>query len=302
MKAWHALAAGHRAALLMLAQALGFAMMGAGIRMASDRGIHVFEIAFFRNFFGLAFALPLLHRVGLAVLKTDRFHIYFLRCLIGLGAMFCGFWALAHLPLGKAVALAYSAPLFVTIGAVIVLKEDVRWRRWTAVMVGFVGVLVIVRPGWVALERDVLIALLGAVCAAGAVISIKFLSRTEPAEAIVLWMVIIMTPLSLIPAIPVWTWPDATGWLLLAGIGLLGTVSHLAVTHAYQLGDASALQAYGYAQLPLAVLFGWWLFGERLDLWVAVGAAIIVGAGLAIARREAVRRAPTVTDPRAGGG
>lgn len=302
MKPWSARSARSRAAILMLGQALGFALMGAAIRLVSDRGIHVFEIAFFRNLFGLIFALPLLHGVGLALLKTDRFHVYFLRCVIGLSAMFCGFWALAHLPLGKAVALGYSAPLFVTIGAVLLLKEDVRWRRWSAVVVGFLGVLVIVRPGWVELDRDVLIALAGAVFSAGAVISIKFLSRTESSEAIVMWMVLIMTPLSLIPALTVWTWPDAIGWALLAGIGLIGTVSHLAVTRAYQLGDASVLQVYGYAQLPFAVLFGWWLFDERLDLWVGLGSAIIVGAGLFIAHREAVRRAPTVTDPRAGGG
>lgn len=286
-----------KAAAFMIAQALTFALMAVSIRLAANHGIHVFEIAFFRNFFGLLFALPLLIHGGIGILRTQRFGFYVLRCLIGLGAMFCGFWAVAHLPLSKAIALSYTAPLFVTIGAIFFLGEIVRWRRATAVVIGFVGALVIVRPGMVDVDRDTLIALLAAVLSASAVISIKSLSRTEPVEAIVVYMVLIMTPLSLLPALTVWQWPDAWGWLLLIAIGGFGTLGHVFVTRAYKLGEASALQPFNYVQLPFVAVLGYLLFAEKIDIWLTAGAGIIIAAGVYIAHREVALGRRTVTDP-----
>ena len=135
-----------RAALLMLGSTGFFALMVITIRLASE-SLHTFEVAFFRSFFGMLAALPLVLKHGPGLLRTQQLPRYFVRCVLGTLSMFCGFWAIGNLPLAEAVSLSYSTPLFVTIAAVLWLGEQVRVRRWSAVVLGFIGVLVIVRPG-----------------------------------------------------------------------------------------------------------------------------------------------------------
>src|SRR5687768_4593622 len=135
-----------RAALLMLGSTVFFGLMAVTIRLASE-SLDTFEVAFFRNLFGLLALLPLLRGRMLASLRTTQLPRYFLRSAIGVASMLCGFWAIGNLPLAQAVSLSYSTPLFVTIAAVIFLHEQVRARRWAAVAIGFIGVLVIVQPG-----------------------------------------------------------------------------------------------------------------------------------------------------------
>ena len=277
-----------------------FALMAVAIRFASHT-THAFEIAFFRNLFGLMFALPLLVQHGPSLLKTDKLGLYTVRCVIGMGAMLTGFWSLSHLPLAQAVAISFSTPLFVTIGAVLVLGEVVRARRWTAVLVGFLGVLVMLRVWQVDLQPTQrfgsYIALLSALLGASAAISIKFLSRTEKPDAIVFYMVLIMTPMSLLPALPVWTWPDPAtlGWLI--ATGALGTFAHRALTKAYQLGDVSALTPLNFVQLPVVAICAWLWFGETPDRFTALGALIVFASVIYIAHREAVLARRATTDP-----
>jgi drug/metabolite transporter (DMT)-like permease len=285
-----------RAVLFMVASSVFFGLMAATIRLASHE-LHPFEIAFFRNLFGLVFALPLLARHGFGLLKTTKLPLYFMRCVIGMVSMLCGFWAIVHLPLAQAVSLSYSTPLFVTIGAVLVLGEIVRARRWTAVAVGFIGVLVLVRPGAQEFSFATMVALLAAAMSASVAISIKFLSRTEPADAIVLYTTLIWVPLSLFPALLFWTWPGAWSWLWVILAGLLGTCGHMCWTRGLRLGDASALTPISFVQLPVVAVLGYFLFDESLDRWTAVGAAIIFGSNFYIARREAQLEKRTVTDP-----
>ena len=271
----------------MTASAVLFGLMAIVLRLATAE-VSSFEAAFFRAFFGLIFALPLLIRPGFALLRTSRFHLYLLRSLTGAASMLASFWALAHLPLAQAVSISYSTPLFVTIGAVFLLGEIVRARRWTAVALGFAGVLVIMRPGSVHFSMDMLIALIGAAFAASSYISIKFLSRTEPADAVVIYMSLIMSPVALIPALYHWTWPDAIGWLWLVLTGLLGTVAQILMTRAYEAGDVSALVPINFLQLPVVVVGAYFLFDQKLDAATAIGAGIIIGANIYITHREAV--------------
>ena len=287
-----------RATLLMTASAVMFGVMAVVIRLASEH-MHAFEIGFFRSFFGLIFALPLLIKPGLRLLHTQRFSLYLLRSLFGTVSMLCSFWALSHLPLAQAISISYSTPLFVTIGAVLMLGEVVRLRRWSAVIIGFVGVLVILRPHSSDFSPAMLIALLSAALAAGSYISIKFLSRTEPPDAVVIYMTLIMTPLSLMPALLDWSWPSAMGWLWLAVIGFLGTAAQVCMTRAYQLGEVSALVPLNFLQLPVVVVLAGGLFGEKLDLTTACGAAAIIGANLYIARREVQLARKVTIDPQA---
>ena len=131
-----------RAALLMFGSAMAFGLMAVAIRLAT-RYVPTQEVAFFRNSFGLLALLPMLVRPGHAPLRTQQLPRYLLRSAIGLASMLCGFWAVGHLPLSQAISLSYSTPLFVTIAAVLWLGEKVRFRRWAAVIAGFIGVLVI---------------------------------------------------------------------------------------------------------------------------------------------------------------
>ncbi|HZF96790.1 MAG TPA: DMT family transporter, partial [Pseudoxanthomonas sp.] len=276
-----------RAALLMLGSTVFFGLMVVAIRLASAT-LHSFEVAFFRNFFGLLVALPLLLRHGPGFLRTQAFPKYLFRCLIGICSMLAGFWAIGHLPLAQAVSLSYSTPLFVTIAAAAMLGEVVRARRWTAVLLGFIGVLIIVRPGTAQFSTGALVAILAAVLSSIVAIQIKQLSATEPADRIVILTTLLWVPMSLLPAMAVWQWPQGITWLWVVAAGVLGTGGHMLWTRALKLGEVSALTPISFMQLPLVVLFGWWLFGEPLDRWTLLGAGIIFGANAYIARREAM--------------
>src|SRR6185312_9989590 len=178
-------------------------------------------------------------------------------------------------------------PLFVTIGAVLFLGEIVRMRRWSAVAAGFIGVLIIVRPGADSVASGALIAVLAAAMSGMTTVSIKFLSRSEPPDRIVLLTTLLWVPLSLPGALTVWKWPDAATWPWLVLSGLLGTGGHYFWTRALRLADASLLAPFSYMQLLVVTVLAWLLFGETLDAYTATGAAIIIGATLYIARREA---------------
>lgn len=274
-----------RAAGLMLISTLLFGLMAVTIRYAS-RTLPTFEIAFFRNAFGLLALLPLLWHSG-ASLRTRQLPRYLLRSAIGMGSMLCGFWAIGHLPLSQAISLSYSTPLFVTIAAVLWLGEIVRKRRWAAVIVGFVGVLVIVRPGTSDFSHGSLIAVLAAVLSAVVAIQIKQLSRVDPADTIVFYTYAFWVPLSLVPALFVWQWPQGAEWVWLLLTGAFGTGAQLLWTRALRLGEVSALTPISFMQLPVVATAGYLLFGERIDRWTVIGAAIIFSANAYIAHREA---------------
>ena len=285
-----------RAVGLMALAMLLFGVMAVCIRLASQQ-LHAFEIAFFRNFFGFLVLLPILCRHGPSLLRTQKLGFYVARCLIGMVSMLAGFWAIVNLPLAQAIALSYSTPLFVTIGAVIVLGEIVRARRWSAVIVGFLGVLVIVRPGSDAFTAASLVALLAAVASATVAISIKFLSRTEHPDAIVIWTTLLWIPMSLLPALAVWQMPVGITWLWIVLAGVLGSTAHMCWTRALKLGEASMLTPISFLQIIVVAAAGWLLFDEALDRWTVLGAAIIFGSNVYIARREARLARQAVTDP-----
>ncbi|MEO6102709.1 MAG: DMT family transporter [Pseudoxanthomonas sp.] len=276
-----------RAAILMLGSTMAFGMMAVAIRLATAY-VPTQEVAFFRNAFGLLALLPILLRPGHAPLGTGQLPRYFLRSVIGLGSMLCGFWALGHLPLTQAVSLSYSTPLFVTIAAALWLGENVRARRWAAVIIGFIGVLVIVRPGSAEFTPGTLIALLAAVLSALVAIQIKQLTRIDGADTVVFYTYVFWVPLSLIPAVFVWVWPTGIAWAWLAATGVFGTLGQLLWTRALRLGEVSALTPISFMQLPLVAVMGWWLFDESLGRWTVLGVAIILGSNAYIAHREAV--------------
>lgn len=274
------------AAWMVLAMA-GFAATIGMIRHVTA-SVDPFVVVFFRNLFGLAFMVPWLIRVGAAGLRTGRLGLHMTRATIGLIAMLLWYSGLAHVPIAEAVALNFTAPLFTTVLAIPFLGEKVGIRRWSATVVGFLGVLVVLRPGAEAVSSASLLILLASLFMAEVGICIKKLSSTESNETIVTYMVLILTPISLIPALFVWEWPDwaSLGWM--AGIGGISTMSQMCLARAFRSTEASALMPFDYTRLPFVALIGFVAFGEVPDMWTWIGAGIIAAAGIYIARREVV--------------
>jgi drug/metabolite transporter (DMT)-like permease len=171
--------------------------------------------------------------------------------------------------------------------AAIILGETVRRRRWTATAVGFIGVLIMLRPGTDALQWAGLVALAGAGFAACVAISIRSLMRTENRSTSLAWLGLIVTLVTTVPGILRWQPPTLSEIALVIMMGCLGTLSQLCMMQGYKLGEASALAVFDYSRLPLAVLLGYWVFSELPGSHALAGAVIIIGATLYIARREA---------------
>lgn len=275
-----------RGALWMIAASAFFSLLTALIRHVSG-GLHPFEIAFFRNLFGLAFILPWLLGAGIGGLRTRRFHLHMLRATVGLVAMLSWFTAISMMPIAELTALSFTAPLFATAGAALFLGEKVRIRRWAAIIVGFAGAMIVLRPGVETLSLPAGLALVASACMGVAALTIKALSRTEPANAVVLYMVLLLTPMSLVPALLVWTWPEPELWLWLVAMGLIGTLGHMALVRSFRATDLSAVLPFDFSRLIFTALLGLVLFDERPDTWTWVGAVVIFAATLYTAHREA---------------
>jgi len=274
-----------RGALLMTAAAASFAVMTVLVRHLAGT-MHPFEIAFFRNLFGLFFMLPWLARNGFVGLRTQRFAMHGLRSLVGLAAMLSWFTAISLMPVADATALNFTAPLFTTMGAALVLGEEVGVRRWSAVIAGFVGAMIIVRPGFVEVGTGPILAIAAAGFMSMAALTIKALSRTENASAMVLYMGLLMTPASLIAAWPVWTWPGPADWVWFVGMGLFATLGQLAMIRAFAAADASAVLPFDFSRLIFTALLGFLIFAEVPDLYTWIGGGVIFAATLYTAHRE----------------
>jgi drug/metabolite transporter (DMT)-like permease len=282
----------------MLLAAAAFAAMTALVRVMGET-MHPFEIAFWRNLYGVLFMAPWIARVGLAALRTRRIGGYTLRAACGLSAMLLWFWAITVMPLDEAVALSFTAPLFASVAAVMFLGERMGLRRTFALLAGFAGTLVILRPGIQAISEPALLVLAASVFIAISITMVKTLSRSESPAAIVTWMGVYMTPMSLIPAAFVWTWPTMGETLILIVMGAFATVGQVAMTRAYAVTDATVVLPFDYARLPFAAVIAYLAFAERPDGWTWAGAAIIAGSTIYIAHRES-RLARRHRGPRIG--
>jgi drug/metabolite transporter (DMT)-like permease len=275
------------AAGLTIFAGLCFAALSAQVKFLSS-DLHGFVITFWRNFWGLFFMLPWLMHQGLGELSWPRIRMFTLRSALSLASMLCGFTSLSYLTLANATALSFTAPLFATIMAALVLGETVRRRRWSATLVGFIGVLIVLRPSVSGISFGEILALSGAFLTALVIIVVKQMSRTEPSNAIVAYMVLLLTPMSLITALPFWAWPEPGDWPFVVGMGLAGTIGHVCWTRAISMADASVVVPFDYLRLVFTMLIGFFAFAEHPDGFTLTGSAIIVLTGIYIARREAM--------------
>jgi drug/metabolite transporter (DMT)-like permease len=275
------------AALLCLTTAATGAMMNCLIRLVTDE-LHPFEIAFFRNLFGLLSILPFAFASGFATFRAHRPGRLLLAAFVNLFSMMAGFSAIALLPLNEFTALTFTQPLFQTIGAALILGEAVRRWRWIGMLVGFLGVLIVMRPGTEAFTPASLLALFGASTYAAVALIMKQASNENSITA-VFYVSFGISCLSLPVAATVWVWPSAYALAVMAAIGALGTAGWFAFAYAFKLADASALAHYDFMRLPFIAVPAYLMFGEVPDLWTWIGAAAIFASSAFVTRAE-VRR------------
>jgi len=276
-------------ACLVLAIALFSAMDVMVKLLAAD--YPTLQLVFFRSVFAL---VPLSFAVaragGLRMLRTRRPFAHILRSAAGLGAMVAFFASYASLPLAEAYAIAFAAPLMLTAMAGPLLGEWIGWRRWCAVIVGFVGVLVILRPGMGVLAPAALLCLAGTVLYALAMVMIRKLGSTETTVAIVFYFTLTCAVVGGLGMLPDWVTPRSpTDLALMIGTGLVGGLAQLLMTSAFRSAPAATLAPFEYTALVWGIGFGWLVFGDWPDSVVFLGAAIVVGSGLYIVHREALR-------------
>lgn len=273
------------AALLALS-ALLFSLMGVGVREASA-SVNNESVVFFRNLVGVLFFLPLILLRGVTPLKTTRIKAHLRRTGFGLAAMYCFFYALAHLPLTDAMLFTYSAPLFTPLIAWWWLKEPLSKRIVLTTGIGLFGVLLVAKPSSALLDGNILIGLAVSVLAAFAFVSIRAMSDTEPAYRIVFYFSLFSALASAIPL--TWAWqPLGNHELsLLLVIGLLATTSQIVMSKAYGMAPPGLIGPFAYLAIVFAGVIAWLRWGETPDPTSLIGAALIFAASLlSIARRS----------------
>jgi drug/metabolite transporter (DMT)-like permease len=289
-----------RGTLWMAAAAIAFALMITLVRQLTD-GLHPLQVVFFRTAFGLAAMLPWLFRQGFGVLRTEHLRRHLLRALIAILAMVGWFTTLSLMPLAEATALSFTAPLFTSVLAVLVLGEVMRPRRWIAVAIGFLGALIIVRPGFAAIQPAALLAIGTAAIWASSTILIKTMARTESAGAITTYMALLTTPMTLIAALFVWQSPslEQLGWAAL--LGTAGSAGHICMSRALAAADATVVAPLDYLRLPIVALIAFVAFGEIPGVWVWLGGGVIAASSIYLAQHEArSTHAPGAIDGHAG--
>jgi drug/metabolite transporter (DMT)-like permease len=278
-----------RAFLWALIAAVIFAVMDAIVKVLG-RSIDSLQIVFFRCVFGALAVLPFLMRLGPKAFATRQPMMHVLRMVTGYTGTACGFYALTQIDLAKVVAISYTRSLFLVALAVLFLGEMVRWRRWTATAIGFLGMLVMVRPGFTEIGPGEIAAITAAVCIAFTGVALKKLTATDPPESIIFWYAVATTILSLPLAIWVWRPLDAPQWIAVIMMGMLGSFGQYCILRAYRLVEATQIEPIDYVRLVFATAIGFFFFAELPDRFTFVGAAIIVASTLYIARREAKLR------------
>ena len=256
------------------------------IRKASEN-IHVLEVVFFRNLLAFIVMLPLLKSTGLAAIKMNNTSLFFMRGFVGAIGMIAGFTCLTLIPLAQATAISFSQPLLITIGATIFLGEIIKARRIAAIIVGIIGMLIIVQPGFISFSFGIMLAIISALALSVNALIVKKLTITDTPQTIIIWMVIMLIPITFIPAISVWQWPSFETWLYLWGIAILGTLAHFSFTKSYTMAEITSLEPIGFIKLPIIALLGWMIFEEIPGTWTWVGGLIIFISTIYISQREA---------------
>jgi drug/metabolite transporter (DMT)-like permease len=249
-----------------------------------------FQILFIRTLFGLAILTPILWRNGFSTLKTSRLPLHMSRAVFAYFGMLGLFIGLGSIPIAEVVSLSFTQPIFIFLLAAILLGEKLNARRVIAILGGFAGVLILLRPGFTEVGFGAAVVLGGAIAYAFSNVCIKKLMTTENVTSTTVWVNILMCPLAGIPAAFYWVTPTLPDLALLAGVGLTGTAGIWFISRAYATAEMSAVVPFDFLRLPIVAAAGWIWFGEITDVWTIAGAAVIFASTYALARSEARSR------------
>jgi len=272
-------------ALCVLSASLTFAILGAVVKVVS-LSLTNEMVVFFRNFCSLFFILPWIwYSRPPGGLRTSYFPLHLLRSMAGLGGMYCFFYVIARLQLSESFLLMSTAPLFIPIIAYIWIHEPVERKVRGAIIIGFIGIILILKPG-VGVFRPIAFVGLGAgLMGALAMVSIRRMSSSEPTIRIVFYFTVFGTLISAIPLVWSWQSPKAEIWWLLVLMGLLAAVGQFLLTKGYSLAPAAKVGPFSYSNVVFAMVLGWVLWGESLDFLTWVGAFLICIAGIITTRK-----------------
>lgn len=278
-----------RGILLRIGSVAMFGIMFAVMKLAGEHGAIPIEMVFYRAVFGLPIVLAWLALgPGLATIRPNRPRAHVLRCAIGLSGIVMNFAALTMLPLADATTIGFTAPIFATILSALLLHEHVGRHRWVAVAIGFLGVVVITRPGGSGglPALGILVGLLGALGTSGVTVTVRQLGSTETVGSIVFWF---FTACAIVGGIGTWLWGgmhDATTFGLLMIGAWAGAAAQLLMTASLRAAPVATIAPFDYLQIVTAIGLGWAIWSTAPSLATLTGAALIAGSGLYTAYRE----------------
>lgn len=274
-----------RGALILLVAAAGFSIMSMLIKLLGST-VHVTQIVLIRQLVIFGIMLPGIISAFPHSLHTSRPFLQLTRVAVALVAMMAGFTAVINMPLADATAIGFAKGFFVTIFAILILNEVVGIRRWSALIIGFIGVLIMLRPGGSEFSIYGVYALIGAAAAGMVMVIIRLLSRTEKPATILLYQAVGVALVMIAPAWYYWQTPTALEWGLMILVGCTGWISQLANIHAYKLGEASLITPIEYTRLIYATIIGVLVFGDFPDSATIIGALVVVSASAYTIYRE----------------
>lgn len=274
------------AIMFYLVACLCTALMGATIRHLSNLEVHSFVMVFFRNIISFVLISPWLFKNGLRVIKTEHLYLHLLRGFSGFIGMVFFFQALVYMPLTEAVSLSFMVPLFTTICAIIFLQEFVGIRRWCAILAGFSGMLVIIRPGIQEINSAAFLVLGATIAWSASNILVKKLTKTEKPMVIVFYMTGSIIPMSIPLALPHIEWLSFEQLLYLVVLSAISTIAQYCMSRSYAKADISFLQPFDFSRLVFTAVIAFFAFSEIIDIYTIIGAIIIVSASVYITRRE----------------
>ncbi len=256
-----------------------FSSMGAMLKLATKE-LNTYMIVFLRNFFALTVLIPWLLYTKKHSLKTKRFGMHFIRAATGITAMYCFFWTIGRLLLADAILLSYSAPIFLPIFAFLLLKEKINLISCLAVIIGLVGIIIVLQPTKGIFDPSALVGVIAAIFASLAMISIRKMSDTEPAERVVFYFTFLCTMFSVIPAFIYWQPMNSANLLAMIAAGFLAAFGQLFLTKGYSVAPPGEVAPFQYSIVLFGTIWGWLIWDEKIDFTKACGFLIVCTAGV----------------------
>ena len=279
-------------ALLAIGATLFGSFMGAGVKFLSD-DLHPITICFYRCLMGLIIITPFVAKNNFQALQTDNMRLQIFRALINIISMICWFSAIGMMHFEKATALGFTTPLFTTVLAVLILGEVIRFHRTAALLLGFIGILIIIRPGYMPFEFGTILMLIASFSFSFVLIFVKKLSATDSSLTIIFYHLLYMTPAFFILSLFYWENINLNQLIIFSLMGASGLLSHWCLAQAFKMSDTTFVMPLQFTKLIWASLIGLFIFAEQPDIWTWIGGVIIFISVVYITYREAFKKKGT---------